>query len=378
MSEIKVPYSYLKMQFGRDERKRILYEIEKVAEAGDFTLGGIVGEFEKCFASLCRAKYAVGMNSGTAALIAILEALEIGPGDEVITVPNSFIATAASIDLVGAKVVFVDVDDQYQIDVNRIEDAITRRTKAILPVHLTGCPADMTAINYIAEKRNLYVVEDSAQAVCAEINGKRVGSLGIAGEFSFHPLKNLNGWGDAGAVVTNHKWLAEKVAKWRNHGMKNRDEVEFFSVNERMHSTAAAVLNCLVGHAEDITKKRIANAELYDALLRPLFPMIVLPPRPANKRQVYHTYVVRVAGAYRDELQKFLQEKGVETKVHYPISLHLQEAARHLGYKKGDFPNCERQGEEILTLPVHQYLITEQIAYVAECIKEFFDVKIKF
>ncbi|MEK7567164.1 MAG: DegT/DnrJ/EryC1/StrS family aminotransferase, partial [Patescibacteria group bacterium] len=265
------------------------------------------------------------------------------------------------------------VDDQYQIDVNRIEGAITRRTKAILPVHLTGCPADMSAINDIAEKRNLHVVEDAAQAVCAEVDGKRVGHLGIAGEFSFHPLKNLNGWGDAGAVVTNHKWLADKIAKWRNHGMKNRDEVEFFSYNERMHSTAAAVLNCLVGHAEDITEKRIANAALYDKLLLPMSRFVALPPRPKNKKQVYHTYVIRVLDGKRDDLQKFLlEEKGIDTKVHYPIPIHLQEAARHLGYRHGDFPNCERQSREILTLPVHQYLTEDQIVYVAESISDFF------
>ncbi len=376
MSKIKVPYSYLTTQFCKEKRAEILAAIDKVAKRGDFTLGRSVGEFEEKFAALCRAKYAIGLNSGTAALIAILEALEIGPGDEVITVPNSFIATAAAIDLVKARVVFVDVDEQYQIDVSKIEKAITGRTKAILPVHLTGCPADMTAINNIAERRNLYVVEDAAQAVCAEVDGKRVGHLGIAGEFSFHPLKNLNGWGDAGAVVTDHKWLADKVAKWRNHGMKNRDEVEFFSVNERMHSTAAAVLNCLVGHAEDITEKRIANAALYDELLKPFHPHVVLPPRPANKKQVYHTYVIRVLDGKRDELQKFLlEERGIDTKVHYPIPIHLQEAAGHLGYKLGDFPNCERQSFEILTLPVHQYLTKAQIVYVAECIADFVNMQ---
>ena len=373
MNKLKVPYSYLKMQFGDEERKRILKAIEDVAEEGDFTLGRSVGEFEEKFAALCRAKYAVGMNSGTAALIAILEALGIGSGDEVITVPNSFIATAAAIDLVKARVVFVDVDDQYQIDVNRIEGAITSRTKAILPVHLTGCPADMAAINDIAERRNLYVVEDAAQAVCAEIDGKSVGHLGIGGEFSFHPLKNLNGWGDAGAVVTDHKWLRDKVAKWRNHGMKNRDEVEFFSVNERMHSTAAAVLNCLMGHAEDITEKRIANAALYDRLILPMSGFVALPPRQKNKKQVYHTYVIRVLDGKRDGLQKFLlEERGIDTKVHYPIPIHLQEAASHLGYRPGDFPNCERQSLEILTLPVHQYLTAVQIIYVAESIADFF------
>lgn len=371
MNTLKVPYSYLQHQFGVGERKRILAAIEEVALTGDFTLGRSVGEFEKKFAGLCQAEYAVAMNSGTAALIGILHALGIGQGDEVITVPNSFVATAAAIDVVGARIVFVDVDDQYLMDVGRIEDAITACTKAILPVHLTGSPADMKRILEIASRHNLHVVEDAAQAVCAELDGKRAGTFGIAAEFSFHPLKNLNGWGDAGAVVTNDRKIAERIAKWRNHGMKNRDEIEFFACNERMHSTAAAVLNCLIGQAEDITEKRIANAALYDALLKPLHPKVLLPPRPANKRSVYHTYVIRVPSGHRDMLQKFLQTRGIETKVHYPLPIHVQEAARHRGYGWGDFPHCERQAREILTLPVHQYLTEEQIRHVAESIRKF-------
>lgn len=375
MAEIKVPYSYLKTQFDPEKIEKIVAAVRRVAKRGDFTLGKEVWLFEEKLADLFRAKHAVALNSGTAALIGILEALKIGRGDEVITVPNSFYATAASIHKVGARIVFVDVNAEYLIDPDKIEDAITEKTRAIMPVHLTGCPADMFKISDIAKRHGLYVVEDAAQSICSEIGGRRF--LGTAAAVSFHPLKNLNSWDNGGAVITNDDAIAHWLKKWSNHGMESRDECAFLAVNERMHTMTAAVLLEIFDEVESITEQRIKNAALYDELLKSMAPFVILPRRLASKRQVYHTYVVRIPINYpwsRDNLREYLlKEKGVETKVHYPIPMHLQKAMKRAGYnfRFGDFPNCERQAEEILTLPIHQYLTEKQIVYVAESIADF-------
>ena len=364
---MKVPYSYLDKQFvGRED---LIDEIRALVKTGQFTLGPAVERFEENFAKFCGVKYAIGMNSGTDALIMILRALGIGPGDEVITVPNSFFATAAAIDVVGAKVVFVDVNDEYLMDPEKLEGAINSKTKAIMPVQWGGNMADMPAICKIAKKYGLYVIEDAAQAVDADINGKKAGAWGYAAGFSFHPLKNLNGWGDGGMVTTNDKKLAEKLKLLRNHGLKDRDHCEFFAYNCRLHSIQAVLLNKLLEDIVLISDKRIVNANLYYELLSGV-DGVTLPPRRENVRRIYHTFIIQVEK--RDELVKFLEANEIEVKVHYPIPLHLQKAARHLGYKKGDFPNCEKQAKRIMTLPVHQFLTQDQIFFVAEKIKEFY------
>lgn len=367
---MKVPYSYLYQQF--QYREDIISAIRDLSHSGEFTLGKPVEEFENNFARFIDSKYAVGMNSGTDALIQILRALNIGHGDEVITVPNTFIATAGAIAVVGAKPVFVDVNDEYLMDITEAEHAITGRTKAIIPVHLTGNMVDMQGLSLIASRFDLDVIEDAAQAVDADINGKKSGTWGIAGAFSFHPLKNLNGWGDGGMVTTNHKELAEKLRLLRNHGLANRDCCEIFAYNTRLHSLQAVVLNHLLLDIERITYNRIANAELYDMLLCDI-DEITIPARNREIRQVYHTYVIQAEN--RDELIKFLEKNDIEPKVHYPIPIHLQPAAKKLNYREGDFPVCEEQAKRIITLPVHQYLSSEKIEFVCEKVKEFYSKK---
>jgi dTDP-4-amino-4,6-dideoxygalactose transaminase len=367
-----VPYNYLNQQFNVDSALvgRILADIKELVRTGEFTLGPPVREFEEKFAALCGVKHAIGINSGTDALILILKALGIGPADEVITAPNSFIATANVIRFVGAKPVFVDIDDEYLLDVNLVKEAFTERTKAILPVHLTGNPVFMPGlVGSCYKDRPLWLIEDAAQAIDAEIWEKKVGGWGIAAGFSLHPLKNLNVWGDGGMVTTNDDRLAEKIRLMRNHGLVSRDVCAMVAGNCRLHTIQAVVALRLMPEVRAVSDKRIENAALYDSLLRNV-DGIKIPPRPAAKRQVYHTYVIQVEK--RKELQKFLTENGIETKVHYPVPIHLQKPYLELGYKKGDFPKCEAQAERILSLPIHQYLSYDQIYFAADLIRKFY------
>lgn len=365
---MKVKYSYLDTQFADSEE--ILQAIRELLKTGAFTLGPPVEEFEKRFAALCGARFAVGVNSGTDALILILKALGVGPGNEVITAPNSFIATAGAVAMAGARPVFVDVANDYNIDPNLIERAITPRTKVILPVHLTGNPAAMPEILEIAARRGLHVIEDAAQAIGASIDGRPAGSWGIAAAFSLHPLKNLNVWGDGGMVVTDSEELVEHIRLLRNHGLRTRDEVVVFGHNSRLDTLQAVVALHLMEKLDEITSARIRHARVYDEALSQLPGAITLPPRKPNVRQVYHTYVIQARD--RDRLSAFLAGRGIETKVHYPVPIHLQPAARELGYQAGDFPVCEAQARSILSLPVHQHLTRQELDYVCQCIGEFY------
>jgi dTDP-3-amino-2,3,6-trideoxy-4-keto-D-glucose/dTDP-3-amino-3,4,6-trideoxy-alpha-D-glucose/dTDP-2,6-dideoxy-D-kanosamine transaminase len=383
---MKVAYSYLLDQFNLNSKdikvkyidlprqahaEDMLNDIrELLLKTGQFTLGPQVEEFERGFARLCQTKYAVGVNSGTDALFLSLIALGIGPGDEVITAPNSFLATTGAVVNTGAKPVFVDVADDYNLDPSLIEAAITPRTKAILPVHLTGNPADMPRIIDIANKLRLYVIEDAAQAIGANIDGKSVGSFGTTGGFSMHPLKNLNVWGDGGAITTNSPEIRDKLILLRNHGLQNRDECTIFAYNSRLDTLQSIVALRLMKDLDDITNTRIKHAMIYDQALAGLKDFVTIPPRKKNIKQVFHTYVIQAKR--RNDLYKYLLENGIEVKVHYPIPLHLQEAARFLGYKEGDFPVCEAQAKSILTLPVHQHLAEEQLIFVVDTIKKFY------
>lgn len=364
----KVPFSYLTQQFAHPDA--ILKKVKKLVQKGDFTLGKELTQFEEKFARICQSKYAVGVNSGTDALILSLKALGIGPGDEVITVPNSFIATVGAIVASGAKPIFVDCDQEYLIDLNLIEKAITSKTKAILPVHYAGHPVEMEHLLKIAEKHHLFVVEDACQAIGATIDGKRVGSFGEAAAFSFHPLKNINIWSDGGMIVTNSEELCAKLRLLRNHGMKNRDEVEIFGINSRFDTIQAVVANSLINTLEKVIQKRNANAKMYDAAFASL-KEVTLPPRRKNACYVFHLYIIQVQR--RDELLCYLLKKGIEAKIHYPIPLHLQNCAKPLGYKAGDFPVAEAQAQSMLTLPVHQYLEKKQVEYVIDCIRKFYE-----
>ena len=365
---MRVNYSYLREQFADSEA--ILRDIKGLLQTTQFTLGPPVQQFEQSFARLCASRYAVGVGTGTDALFLALRAIGIGQGDEVISAPNSFIATTGAIVAAGARPVYVDVGDDFNIDPDLIERAITGRTKALLPVHYAGCPARMDAILKIAKARTLPVIEDACQAISGAIDGRVTGSFGIAAGFSLHPLKNLNVWGDGGVVVTSDPAVYERLRLLRNHGLRNRDEVEIFGYNSRLDTLQAIVANHLIKNAEAITTARIQNAARLDEGLAPLSGDVTLPPRPKNVRQVYHNYMFQARD--RDRLLAYLIDSGVEAKIHYPIPLHLQKAAKHLGYKAGDFPVCERQAGAIITLPVHQHLTADQIAYMIETIKKFY------
>jgi dTDP-4-amino-4,6-dideoxygalactose transaminase len=365
---MSVPYSYLLEQF-RDSRA-ILDDIERELSVGRFTLGPQVEEFEQSFAQACGASHAIGVNSGTDALILSLKAVGVGPGDEVITVPNTFIATVGAIVGAGARPVFVDVTDDYNMDPALVEAAITERTKALLPVHLTGNPVDLDRLLPIAQKHNLPLVEDACHAITAGFDGKICGTFGSTGCFSLHPLKNLNVWGDGGVIVTQSGELDDRLRLMRNHGLRDRDTVEIFGVNSRLDTVQAIVGNHLIKSLEWITQRKIDHATWLDRALSDLGDQVIVPRRDPRKRHVFHIYVLMVRK--RDALLAYLQERGVEAKVHYPVPVHLQPAGRRLGYKEGDFPVCERQAGEILSLPVHQHLDERHLQYMSDLIHDFY------
>lgn len=368
----KLPYVYLKKQFEHPDK--YLRKIEAVARRGDFTLGKEVAVFEAQAANMLGVKHVIGVGNGTDALYLILKALGVGAGDEVITAPNSFVATAAAIALTGARPVFVDVRDDYTIDPALVGKAITKKTKAIIPVHLTGQPADMGPIMALAKRYHLGVVEDVAQAFLARYDGKYLGTIGTAGGFSFHPMKILHVWGDGGMITTNDPTLAQKVKLWRNHGLKSRNEVEFFAHNSRLDTIHAAIASVLLPQMPGVVKKRRLLAALYDRLLKPLAQHVHIPDRNLCTVPIVQTYTNYVVMAKRrDELIAYLAKQGIEAVIQYPTPIHLQKAARYLGYKKGDFPVCERQANEIVTLPCNQYLIARDVTYVVSVIKEFYE-----
>jgi dTDP-4-amino-4,6-dideoxygalactose transaminase len=311
----------------------------------------------------------VTLNSGTDALALSLAALGVGPGDEVITPPNSFVASTAVIVNLRAKPVFVDVLPDQNIDPKQVEAAITPRTRAIMPVHLTGRMARMDEIMAIASRHGLAVVEDSAQAIGSKYQGRASGSYGHAGCFSTHPLKNFNACGDGGFVSTNDDQLASKVRAARNHGLIDRNTVAHFAIVSRMDTMQAAILRYRLTRLPQITERRRQNAALYGRLLdtKAVFTSAETPA----EYNTYHTYVIQADR--RDELQRNLAERGVGTAIHYPVPIHLQPAARELGYRKGQFPAVERQAQCILTLPVNQSLVEDDVRYVASCVNNFYD-----
>ncbi len=365
---VRVSFSYLDRQFA--DVDAYLQDVKALVLSGEFTLGSHVAEFERRFAEMTGMPHAVGVGTGTDAIIMSLKALGVGPGDEVITTPTTFIATVGAIAMAGARPVFVDSEDGFVIDPSKIEAAVTPKTKAILPVHYTGNAADMPAIMTIAARHNLHVVEDACQSIGAAIDGKPVGSWGASACFSLHPLKNLNVWGDGGVVVTRSAELAEKLRLARNHGLKNRDEVVVFGGNCRLDALQAVIGNRLIGQTPFITRQRIANADKYDAALADLSAFIRVPRRRPGVKHVYHLYILRATR--RDELVRYLNERGVEAKVHYPIPVHLQEAAKYLGYKTGDFPVSEADAKQVITLPAHQHLTDAEIDYAIAGVRSFY------
>jgi len=366
---MRVPYNYLDRQFGAEETESILDDVRALVRTGEFTIGPPVLEFERRLGAMVGVKHVVGTNTGTDALILGLKALGVGPGDEVITQVNTFYATAGAIVAVGARPVFVDVDDQYAIDAKCIEAAITPRTKAILPVHWTGLPPDMHAIMAIARRRDLLVVEDACPATGAAFRGQAAGSFGDTAGFSMHPLKPLHVWGDGGAVVTNSERAARWLRLYRNHGMVNRDEIEIWGVNQRLQTLQAVVANRVLSRVSAWIDRRIEIACRLDAGFIDM-PQVRVPPRPSDRRNAFQLYIVRCER--RQELLKYLATEEVEAKVHYPIPLHLQPAARDLGYRRGDFPVAERQAEDIVTLPGHQFLTDSEVDYMIDRVRRFY------
>lgn len=365
---MQVKYSYLDQQFA--ETEAYFQDLRVLVASGEFTLGPFVEAFEKKFASYIGVKHAIGTNTGTGALILSLKAVGVKPGSEVITVANTFIATVGAIVAAGARPVFVDCDERYQIDVTKIESAISSKTAAILPVHWAGCPPEMNKILEIANRHSIPVVEDACPAVGAKINGRFAGTFGKVNAFSMHPLKPLNVWGDGGIIVTNDDKAADFLRLYRNHGLLDRDHVEIWGVNDRLQPFQAVVGSRVLDTVETLVHARIRNARLFDEGLIGLESFIRTPHRIAGYREVYQLYLV--TASRRDELVKFLVSRGIDAKVHYPIPIHLQNAAKDLGYSRGDFPVCERQADEILTLPAHQHITKEQITYTVDSIREFY------
>lgn len=368
---VTVPYVHLGAQY-HGIKEQVLGRIAALLDSGAFILGQEVSDFEQAFAALCGTKHALGVANGTDALFLSLMALGIGKGDEVITAPNSFLASASSIVLAGATPVFADVLNDFNLDPEAVRKAITPRTKAIIVVHLTGRPARMKELLAIAKEHGLQVIEDCAQAIGATLDGQHVGSFGNAGCFSLHPLKNLAAAGDGGVITTNDDNLYAHLLKARNHGLRDRDNCEFFSYNSRLDNLQAAILNVKLPELPRWTLRRRAIAATYLKRLNGVGDLL-LPFDGKGEFSVYHTFIIQTA--QRDALKQYLADHGVDSKVHYPVPIHLQEAAQFLGYKRGDFPVTERQAETILSLPIFAELTDEQVAHVADTVIAFFNDK---
>ena len=356
-----IPFVDLKAQY-RAHRTEIDAAIAAVIDGTAFIRGKFVADFEKAYAEKYGAKHCVSCGNGTDAIFITLKMLGVGAGDEVITTSNSWIASSETITLTGARVVFVDVeDDCYDLDASKIEAAITPRTKAILPVHLLGQPAQMDVIMDIAQRRGLHVVEDCAQAHFATFGGRRVGTFGIAGTFSFYPGKNLGAYGDAGAIITDDDALAEKVRMFANHGADrvNKHEHLMEGVCSRLDGLQAAILSAKLPHIDAWTRSRQERAATYDELLGGVAEVIA-PKIRAGATHVFHNYVLRAQR--RDELQAFLKENGVETTRHYPVPLPFLKAYEYLGHTAADFPVVTRHSREIISLPIYPELTARTAA----------------
>jgi dTDP-4-amino-4,6-dideoxygalactose transaminase len=361
-----IPFLDLKAQY-QQIKPEIDAAIAQVVDSAHFVLGPHVAVFEERFAAYCGTKHCMALNSGTSALHLALLAAGIGADDEVITVSMTFVATAAAILYCGARPVFVDVDrDTWTIDPKLIEAAITPRTKAILPVHLHGLMADMDPIIEIARRHGLAVIEDAAQSHGAEYNGRRAGSFGDLGCFSFYPGKNLGAYGEAGAVVTNNPELARRVALLRDWGQESKYNHVLPGYNYRMDAIQAAVLNVKMEYVENWTEARRVVASHYDRLLAKSH--YKRPTPPSNCRHVYHVYAIELW--HRDDVQKTLYAAGIQTGIHYPVPVHLQKAYADLRYKPGDFPATEALGDRFLSLPIYAELRPEQVAEVVHALEK--------
>ncbi len=365
--EFRIQHNYLYDQFA--DRKEILEKIEGVVRRGDFTLGEEVDRFEEEFASLIGVKYAIGVGSGTDALFLSLRALNIQPGDEVITTAFTFYATVGAIVTAGATPVFCDIGDDFNLNIDLIESKITSKTKAIIPVHWSGRPCSMYKLMELSNSTGIPVIEDACHSILAEINGQKTGTFGLTGCFSFHPLKNLNVWGDGGIVTTNSEEINSKIRLLRNHGLSDRDTCEVFAYNSRLDTVQAVVAHHMLPKLSDLTNQRIQNAKFLDAALE-LLPQIRIPARVEGIKEVFHIYSFHAEN--RDKLQKHLNSKGIDAKVHYPKPIHLQPAAQKYGHKIGDFPKSESAAHDTLSLPVHEFISESDLDFMVREIKAFY------
>lgn len=364
----QINHNYLRQQFS--DYENIFKKLENLIIEGDFTLGSAVDEFEDRIKSICNTHFAIGVGSGTDAIFLSLKALGIGTDDEVITTPYTFFATIGAIVTAGARPVFVDIGADYNIDTTKIEDAITSKTKAIIPVHWAGLVCDMDSIQAIAECNNLSVVEDACHAFNSSFRGRAAGSFGDTGCFSMHPLKNLNVWGDGGFIVTNSKEIHNRLVLLRNHGLIDRDYCMEFAYNSRLDTLQAIVANYILENKlENITESRITNALFYDKALANC-KQIQIPSRPEHCKHVFHLYIIRAEN--RDNLKEFLVKNGIDAKVHYPVPMHLQPAAKSYDYKPGDFPVAEKTCKSVISLPVHEFISKNDREYVVDKILEFY------
>ena len=367
MSDVLVPFVDLKQRFA-EEREELLSAVSDVLERGDLIGGAAVTDFEAAAASYAGAAHCIALNSGTDALMMGMMAAGIRRDDEVITPPNSFVASTASIAHIGATPVFCDVGEDQNIDPARIEALITPRTRAIMPVHWTGRMCDMETISAIAETHGLLVIEDSAQSMGASRNGRHGGTWGVVGAFSAHPLKNLNAVGDGGFLFTQSAEIAERLRRYRNHGLADRDTCLEWGVNSRLDTIHAAVLLYRLRRLDDVIERRRRNVELYRSLL--VQDDLFIPPYDPQQSDAHVMFIIQCER--RDELHAHLTQSGVQSLIYYRRPIHLQPAAAALGYRKGDMPVAERQADRVLALPHHQHLSPEQIEMTANAVNAFY------
>lgn len=367
---MRVNYNYLGDEFKNPES--IIKDWKILIKSTDFTLGKFIDKFEKSFAKYIGSKYCISTNNGTDALILCLKSLGVNKGDEVITVCNSFYASAGAIAEIGAKPIFCDSDERYQMNVDDLKNKITKRTKVIMPVHWGGASPDINKVLRISEENRIHVVEDACMGIGAKVGNRSPGTFGIINAFSMHPLKSLNVMGDGGAVCTNNKKLYEWIKKYRNHGMVNRDNIDFWGVNKRMQPLQAIVAMHGLKKLKKVIKKRTFNASYLDKHLssNDLKKFISIPKRMKNYQETFALYMITCKK--RDKLKKFLEKNKIEVKIHYPKPLHLQKPAIKEGYKLGDFPIAEQQAKSLLTLPVHQFLNKDQLDFMIKKIKKFY------
>jgi dTDP-3-amino-2,3,6-trideoxy-4-keto-D-glucose/dTDP-3-amino-3,4,6-trideoxy-alpha-D-glucose/dTDP-2,6-dideoxy-D-kanosamine transaminase len=364
---MKVRYSYLSQQFSNCPD--LWSKLKKFVATGDFTLGKELEIFEKKFAKLIGTKYAVGVNSGTDAIKLSLKAVGIKSGDEVITAANTFVATVGAITEIGAIPKFVDCDDTFCMNVENLEKKITKKTKAIVPVHFTGYMTNMPKLMKISKKYKIPLIEDACQSILGSINNKNAGTWGLTGAFSLHPLKNINVWSDGGVITTNNKKLYDKIRLLRNHGLVDRDTVKINGYNSRLDTFQAIVGNWLLPKAKQIANQRIKNAKFFDNEFSKI-EGIKIPPRPKNMKVVYHLYIV--FAEKRDLLYKFCLKRGIEAKIHYPKPMYLQESVKYLRHKKNDFPVTDSHCKKIISFPCDQHLSKKEINYIIKTVRDFY------